>query len=87
MSKSTSPRVAIHVDGERVDVPPGASLAAVLLDLRLAGRGVNPSWAPICAMASCFGCLVRVDTHEQVRACTERCREGMRVDTHARPPS
>ena len=80
-------RVEIRVDGEAVQARRGASLAAALLELRVLSRHAtipaNREWAPLCAMGSCFGCCVRVDGRDQVRACLEAVRAGMEVDTDA----
>jgi predicted molibdopterin-dependent oxidoreductase YjgC len=80
-----SARVALTVDGERLEAEATASLAAALLAvgrrrLRDAPRSGEPRglW---CGMGVCFDCLVTVDGRPGVRACLTRVRDGMRVET------
>ncbi|MFT4197669.1 MAG: (2Fe-2S)-binding protein [Pseudoxanthomonas sp.] len=73
----------LSVDGQRVEVPAGASVAAAMA---LAGarfrrsRSGQPR-APLCGMGVCFECRVRIDGVAQLRACMTPARDGMRVDT------
>jgi predicted molibdopterin-dependent oxidoreductase YjgC len=64
----------IVVDGTEIPARSGETVAAALLTT---GR-----WASLyCGMGVCFACLVAVDERPNVRACVERVRPGMRVDT------
>jgi predicted molibdopterin-dependent oxidoreductase YjgC len=78
--------VAIEVDGSRVDVAPGESLAAALLAAGVRTFRRTPSGAPrgpFCNMGVCFDCVVTVDGESCVRACMTAVRAGMRVETGA----
>ena len=75
---------SITVDGQPLEAAPGASLAVVLLQSGRTHFRSSPSGqdrAPLCAMGTCYECLVRVDGR-QVRACLEPVRDGMEVLTH-----
>lgn len=77
--------VRLQVDGQPVEVPEGASVAAAVARVapahfRDSVRGMPR--APLCGMGVCFECRVRIDGHAQRRACTTPAREGMQVDTH-----
>ena len=75
--------VALDVDGVRVEVPEGASVAAAVAHVRAAFR-FSPGGharAPVCGMGVCFECRVTVDGVAQQRACTTSARAGMRVET------
>lgn len=75
--------IAISVEGRRVQVREGETLATALL-----GAGVVPlrhtavsgaPRAPLCLMGVCFDCLVEVDGQQNVQACMVEVRDGMRV--------
>lgn len=75
--------IAIHVDGRRIEVRKGETLAAAML-----AGGVVPfrhtavsgaPRAPFCLMGSCFECIVEVDGAQNVQSCMVEVREGMRV--------
>ncbi|GAA0716492.1 (2Fe-2S)-binding protein [Dokdonella soli] len=78
-----SGRVRLTVNGQPVEVPAGASVAAavahVTLQFRRAVHG-EPR-APLCGMGVCFECRVQVDGVAHVRACMTPARDGMRVQT------
>jgi D-hydroxyproline dehydrogenase subunit gamma len=76
-------RVRITVDGDALDVPAGASLAAALLaagvtTTRTTAVSGAPR-APYCMMGVCFECLVEIDGHPNRQACMTTVREGMQV--------
>ena len=76
--------VHLQVDGQPVELPAGASVAAAVarvapMHFRDAVRGTPR--APLCGMGVCFECRVRIDGREQLRACMMPAREGMQVDT------
>jgi D-hydroxyproline dehydrogenase subunit gamma len=76
--------VAIDIDGRRVAVRPGISVAAALLNegatrFRSSVRG-EPR-GPLCGMGSCHECRVTLDGVAQQRACMRTVCEGMRVVT------
>ncbi|HEX7339439.1 MAG TPA: (2Fe-2S)-binding protein [Rhodanobacteraceae bacterium] len=76
--------IRLHVDGQPVEVPRGASLAAAVAHatphFRVSRNG-QPR-APLCGMGVCFECRVQVDGEAHVRACMTPARDGMRVSTH-----
>jgi predicted molibdopterin-dependent oxidoreductase YjgC len=77
-------RVEIVVDGERLRVSEGMTLAAALMDAGVSAFRVSVSGAPrapICGMGSCFECRVTVDGRPHQRSCLIPCREGMVVET------
>ncbi len=76
-------RVAIELDGERVEVPADISVAAALLWLgvepyRASALGGAPR-APYCMMGVCFDCLAEIDGRPNQRACQVTVAPGMRV--------
>jgi len=80
------PSVQIRVNGVALDVPPGTTLAAALLNagfstFRVSVRG-EPR-GPVCGMGTCFECRVTIDGARGQRACLEPVREGMTVGLDA----
>jgi predicted molibdopterin-dependent oxidoreductase YjgC len=77
-------RIELVVDGTRIEVPAGATVAAAVL---LAGRPsfrrsvTGEARAPLCGMGICFECRVTVDGRAHVRSCQTPAREGMVVLT------
>ena len=82
--KNTATMVEVQVDGTRVRIPVGSSVAAALAQQPL-GRtrlSVSGQWrAPLCGMGVCFECRVSIDAVPQLRACMVLARPGMRVET------
>jgi sarcosine oxidase subunit alpha len=80
-----SASVRVIVNGQPVDMPAGASVAAAVgacgMHFRRAVDG-EPR-APLCGMGVCFECRVRIDGISQLRACMTPAIDGMRVDTDA----
>ncbi len=74
--------VSIRIDGERLDLPKGQSLAAALANEGRWELGHDGPQARqvICAMSCCFACRVRIDGRIE-RACKARVQEGMQVET------
>jgi len=75
--------VAVDLDGRRVAVPRGFSVAAALL---VHGEGPTRTTpvsgaarAPYCMMGVCFECLVEIDGVPNRQACRVEATEGMRV--------
>ena len=76
--------VEIVVDGERLRVSEGMTLASALMDAGVSAFRVSVSGAPrapICGMGSCFECRVTVNGRPQQRSCLIPCTEGMIVET------
>lgn len=75
-------RFHIHVDGRRIAVRAGQSIAAALLQngivaLRTTRRG-KPRGL-FCGIGMCFDCIVDLDGRRGVRACLEPVRDGMSI--------
>lgn len=78
------PKIAIRINGRRVETDPGSSVAAALINagvwgFRSSTRGEIRG--PLCAMGICFECRVTIDGEAHRRACMEICRSGMEVAT------
>lgn len=77
-----APLVELDVDGTKIQVAQGRTLAIALLEAgyhatRLNHRG-EPC-APYCLMGVCFECLVQVNGQDNVQACLVRVEAGMKV--------
>lgn len=75
--------VSITVNGERVQVPAGTTLAAAML---MAGAPCRRSLsgeprAPLCGMGICMECRVTVNGVPHQRSCQILCAAGMEVVT------
>lgn len=78
--------IAITIDGRRVDVREGITVAAAILNdggTRFRESVTGTPRAPLCGMGTCFECRVTVDGERHVRACTAIVRDGMMVITAA----
>ena len=76
--------LTIEIDGRRVAVREGISVAAALLDAQIVRFRTSVSGAgrgPLCGMGSCYECRVTIDGVAQQRSCLLPVREGMRVVT------
>lgn len=74
--------LTIEIDGRRVVVRAGISVAAALLNAEVAGfrsSVAGEARGPLCGMGSCYECRVAVDGVAQQRACMLTVREGMKV--------
>jgi predicted molibdopterin-dependent oxidoreductase YjgC len=60
-----APRVPVSIDGQPLDLPEGANLAAALLAAGVRVFRHTPvsgaPRAPFCMMGACFDCLVEID--------------------------
>ena len=84
----TSPALTVTIDGRRVSVAAGTSVAVALLDaglvrFRRSVRG-EPR-GPVCGMGICYECRVTIDGAAHQRACLVECDEGMVIETGAPP--
>lgn len=79
---SDAPRVAVSFDGETLELPQGANLAAALLAAGVRVFRHTPvsgaPRAPFCMMGACFECLVEIDGVLQ-QACMIDVTEGLVV--------
>lgn len=83
MSSGAGARVCLQVDGQAVEVPAGANVAAAIALVtpwfRRSTSGARRG--PLCGMGTCFECRVRIDEAQHQRACMVLARTGMRVRT------
>ena len=81
--KNTATMVEVQVDGTRVRVPVGSSVAAALAQ-QPPGRtrlSVSGQWrAPLCGMGVCHECRVMINGRERL-ACQTMCEDGMLIAT------
>lgn len=84
-SKSTE-SVTITVDGQRIKVRGGISIAAALVENGIDVFRHTPvsgaPRAPFCMMGACFDCLVRVNGVDNQQACQLEVRDGMVIERH-----
>lgn len=84
LHNSTGGTVNIVINGQRVQVPEGESLAAAVLANGLFHTRTMPvsgaPRAPFCLMGACYECLMVIDGRPNQRACMEKVCEGMRVE-------
>lgn len=77
--------LAVSVDGRRVEVRAGDSVAAALLAAGFDHCRTSPvsgePRAPYCLMGVCFECLVTVDGVGNRQGCLVPVRDGMRIET------
>lgn len=74
----------ITVDGKRLRVSSGTSVAAAMLAAGITNfrRSVSGgARAPLCGMGICFECRVTIDGRAHVRSCMIACADGMDVRT------
>ena len=77
-------RVALSVDGARLEAPEGQSLAAALLAAGRASLRPSPGGEPrgvYCGIGVCQECRVHVAGQGVVRACVTPVAGGMQVTT------
>ncbi len=75
--------VEIEVEGRKLRVREGISLAVALMELgqvplRKTAVSGAPR-APVCLMGVCFECLCEIDGRQNVQACLVQVADGMRV--------
>jgi sarcosine oxidase subunit alpha len=78
------PKIAIRIDGRRVETDEGSTVAAALINHGIWGFRRSPQGeirGPLCAMGICFECRVTIDGEAHRRACMEICRPDMEVAT------
>ncbi|MCL4764941.1 MAG: (2Fe-2S)-binding protein [Hyphomicrobiaceae bacterium] len=77
--------LAVSVDGQRVEVRAGDTVAAALLAAGFGHCRTSPvsgaPRAPYCMMGVCFECLVTVDGVGNRQGCLVPVREGMLIET------
>jgi predicted molibdopterin-dependent oxidoreductase YjgC len=77
-------RIRISVNGARVEVLAGTTVAAAVM---LSGVSIfrqsvsGTPRGPVCGMGICFECRVTIDGVSHRRSCQLECAEGMQVVT------
>lgn len=76
--------ISVKVNGRRVMVPEGATVAAAVIkggeaSFRESVKG-QPR-APLCGMGICFECRVTIDGQPHQRACQRLCQPEMEIVT------
>lgn len=77
--------ISIIVNGDRVEVPSGVTVAVAFAILQQPVRTsvTGEPRGPLCAMGICYECRVSIDGVPNRLACQTRCAPGMEVSTHA----
>lgn len=83
MCSSASDALTLSVNGSRVTVPVGATVAVAVA---IAGQACRTSVSgeprgPLCGMGICFECRVTIDGAPHCRSCQILCEQGMDVRT------
>jgi predicted molibdopterin-dependent oxidoreductase YjgC len=76
--------VWISIDESPVEVEPGTTVAAAILQSDTTGfrRSVTGEWrGPVCGMGICFECRVTINGQPHRRSCQAYCESGMVVRT------
>lgn len=79
-----SGHVRVVINGVTREVADDISVAAAVLNLGVTAfraDGMGHPRAPLCGMGTCFECRVTIDGVANSRACLERVRNGMTVET------
>lgn len=78
----------LYVNGERIEVPTGASVATAIAQASVIFRRsvTGQPRAPLCGMGVCFECRVTIDGVAHVRSCMTPVRDGMQVQTDRHVP-
>jgi hypothetical protein len=83
MSSAQPDSLTLTVNGSRVTVPFGATVAVAVA---IAGRACRTSVngeprGPLCGMGICFECRVAINGRLHCRSCQIVCEPGMKVET------
>ncbi len=77
--------VEVMLNGKKILVPQGTSVAAMALSQGLRFTRTTPTSnskrAPFCMMGVCYECLMVIDGKANQRACATTVRDGMQIDT------
>jgi predicted molibdopterin-dependent oxidoreductase YjgC len=78
--------IEISVNGAKVLVPAGATVAAAVALAGVTAFRTSVSGeprGPLCGMGICFECRVTIDGRQHCRSCQILCKPGMEVRTDA----
>ncbi len=83
MDASTAGEITLSIDGRKVRVRVGTSVAAALLHAGIACRTsiTGEPRSPLCGMGICMECRATVDGVAHARTCQITVRDGMKVTT------
>jgi hypothetical protein len=83
----TAARVEIVVNGERVEVDDGITVASALLNAGISAVRTSVDGeprAPLCGMGVCYECRASIDGVAHQRTCLRVVALGMRIETGVR---
>ena len=87
---SPKQHVTVHIDGQPIAVPAGATAAAAMLMHGSASTRTTPVTgaprAPYCMMGVCFECLMEIDGEPNQQGCLVIVREGMCINPQLGKP-
>ena len=78
--------VELTLDGERVRVPDGVTVAVALMNSDIVAFRTSVTGEPrgaVCGMGTCLECRVTINGVPETRACLTVVQEGMAVVTRA----
>ncbi|MGE8489237.1 MAG: (2Fe-2S)-binding protein [Paraburkholderia nemoris] len=81
-SAGAATRVSVTINGHRIDVDAGTSVAAALVLAGVRSTRMSVSGQPraaLCGMGVCQECRVTIDGRAHALACQTLCREGQIV--------
>lgn len=87
-STRATARVSLTIDGRRIDVEAGTTVAAALVLAGARGTRTSVSGQPraaLCGMGVCQECRVTIDGRAHALACQTLCRDGQTVHSHDAP--
>ncbi len=77
--------VEVILNGQKVQVPQGTTVAAMALTQGLRFTRTTPvsnsKRAPFCMMGVCYDCLMSIDGKANQRACATYVQNGMKIET------
>ncbi len=83
LNDSPAATVTVDIEGQRVEVPAGETVAAAVLVAGLGFTRTHPvsgaPRAPLCMMGVCFECLMEIDGMPNRQACQVEVAEGMSI--------
>ena len=83
-SAGVATRVGVTINGRRIHVDAGTTVAAALVLAGVRGTRMSVSGQPraaLCGMGVCQECRVTIDGRAHALACQTLCREGQVVRT------
>ncbi len=77
--------IAVTINGRRVDVEPGTTVAAAVMRGQAGFRRsvTGELRGPLCGMGICMECRVTLNGRPHERSCQLLCAEGMEIATDA----